>query len=185
MRRMLLVGGVILCGPILWVCSCSGPSGGTAAERFDEKDPLSPNGACYVCHTNFVGEQLSRSHLKAKVACTGCHGLSEGHANDKNIGATPPDRRFSREQVRNLCGGCHERQRLAAEKAAADGPTKVCTDCHGTHRIKADESRQGGEDAGKPKATSGAWPADNLSRLRLRQGEIGLNKTTRRDRDYD
>jgi hypothetical protein len=109
----------------------------------DAVDPMGPNGACYVCHMTFVREELSKAHLARKVTCVKCHGLSAGHANDEDIGATLPDRSFAREQVNAMCRKCHKRHRAAPEDIAARAIEReltvtpvVCTDCHGTHRIE-------------------------------------------------
>ena len=114
------------------------------AEADDETNPLGANAACYVCHIPFVKEELSRLHLKAKVACIECHGVSAGHVNDEDIGATPPEVVFKRKQIDTMCVECHKghdvparevitrwlQRRRSAESAA------VCTDCHGTHKIE-------------------------------------------------
>ena len=117
-------------------------------------DPLSVNAACYVCHMTFVGEELSTVHLKEKTMCIDCHGLSAPHANDENIGATPPDIVFKRGDVDASCEKCHEDHDAPATKVVARflerklaGPRPICTDCHGMHKIEqpeeADEDDQG------------------------------------------
>ena len=134
---------------ILLVCSCLPPSAQTAhrqadtsSARLDETDPLGANAACYVCHMTFVKEELSKIHLQAEVTCIRCHGLSAAHANDENIGATPPDVSFNRDQVNAMCIKCHESHDVPAEQIVARWlqrcPGKsvpVCTDCHGTHKL--------------------------------------------------
>ena len=114
-----------------------------------ETDPLGPNAGCYVCHMTFVREELSRTHLEAKVACVDCHGTSAPHANDEDVGATKPDRTYTRVQVSPSCRKCHPTHDVAPEKLIArwqerrpakpaakpSPPPVVCTDCHGTHRI--------------------------------------------------
>ena len=109
-------------------------------------DPMGPNGACYVCHMTFVREELTRTHLARKVTCVKCHGLSAKHANDEDIGATKPDRPYTREQVNAMCRKCHRRHDVPPEDVVArwlereltQTPT-VCTDCHGTHRLERPE----------------------------------------------
>ncbi len=103
-------------------------------------DPLGPNGACYVCHMTYVREELSKTHLAAKVTCIKCHGLSARHANDENIGATKPDRVYDRGKVNRMCRKCHKTHDVPAEAVIArwierkltESPP-VCTDCHGAH----------------------------------------------------
>lgn len=115
----------------------------------DEHDPLGANAACYVCHMAFVGEELTAVHLPHEIGCVQCHGTSEGHANDENIGATPPDKVFGPDQINPFCRTCHETHDVDPEKViarwtegsdrgAASQPAKqpaACTDCHGTHAI--------------------------------------------------
>ena len=121
-----------------------------ADEGDDTTDPLGPNGACYVCHMAFVREDLSRTHLAAKVTCTKCHGLSAKHANDENVGATKPDRVYARDQVNAACRECHGTHDVPPEAVVARWLERkltqsppVCTDCHGMHRIdRPDEDAQ-------------------------------------------
>jgi len=106
-------------------------------------DPVSVNAACYVCHMAFVHEKISEVHLKAKVTCIDCHGMSAGHANDENIGATRPDITYERRQVDLMCGKCHRGHDVPAVQVVRrfverklTNPLVVCTDCHGTHWIE-------------------------------------------------
>jgi hypothetical protein len=113
------------------------------AEPAEETDPLGANAACYVCHVTFVKEDLSKVHLAAKVTCVQCHGLSDKHANDENIGATKPDITFKRHRIDAACVKCHETHDAPADKVIArfderklpSKPLPVCTECHGTHKI--------------------------------------------------
>jgi hypothetical protein len=173
LRRILLLGA------IAWVALVAGPRGvalvagppalgtgspaavpstGNQAARAtpdaaDETNPLGANAACYICHIPFVKEELSRQHLKAKVGCTECHGLSAQHANDENVGATPPEVVFKREAVDAMCAKCHETHNVAARKVIAclqqrrlsPQTTLVCTDCHGTHKIERAAETGSGE----------------------------------------
>jgi len=120
-----------------------------AAEAEREADPIWANAACYVCHTPFVREELSKVHVEGKVTCVKCHGLSADHANDENIGATPPDIVFPRDEIDPLCLRCHPTHNVPAQEVVlrflerrlpATRPP-VCTDCHGRHKIErlADE----------------------------------------------
>jgi hypothetical protein len=109
----------------------------------DANDPLGANAACYVCHMTFVKEELAKVHLKAKVGCIQCHGLSAKHANDENIGATKPDITFKPRQIDASCGECHEGHDAPAKKVVARfverhlpaNSAPICTDCHGQHKI--------------------------------------------------
>ena len=95
------------------------------------------NSRCHVCHLNFAMEDLSVKHAAANVGCERCHGSSNAHcADEDNI--TPPDRMFPRDGISDACQECH-RQELpmtAEHKDLLAGKSKkVCTDCHGEHRL--------------------------------------------------
>jgi hypothetical protein len=92
----------------------------------------------------FVKEELAKSHLVEKIACVKCHGLSDKHANDENIGATKPDIVFKRSEVDASCLKCHDSHDVPATQVVARfverGLTSsksplICTDCHGHHKI--------------------------------------------------
>ncbi|HUW19991.1 MAG TPA: cytochrome c3 family protein [Sedimentisphaerales bacterium] len=124
---------------LIFAYSCSSPPARTsemkASETPNEIDSLSVNAACYVCHMSFVKEQISKTHLDKNVTCIRCHGLSAAHANDENVGATPPDITFQRDRIDVMCLECHKRHDMSAEKLAGFQIPPVCTDCHGSHRI--------------------------------------------------
>ncbi|MDP6545457.1 MAG: cytochrome c3 family protein [Phycisphaerae bacterium] len=139
-NSLVLLGGVSVVGLMLFVVGCLCVP---APDAGDKNNPLGPNAACYVCHMTYVKEPLSRVHLKHKVYCIDCHGISAAHANDEDIGATKPDRYYKRGQVNGACRKCHEKHTAAPEKVIkryidrklTKSPA-VCTDCHGSHRIK-------------------------------------------------
>ncbi len=142
-----------------WGCESGDPAADAAtapAESADEGTALSGNAGCLVCHMTFLKEPLSVGHLEAKIPCTGCHGPSAAHANDENVGATPPDIRIQTAGVDTFCRTCHKLPRNHPEKIIlgvvhrkGPEPGQVCTDCHGKHRI--DESAACGLD---PRARS-------------------------------
>ncbi len=119
-------------------------------------DPLGPNAACYVCHTTFVREELVTQHLPDKVDCVKCHGTSEKHANDENIGATKPDILYKKGEVDAMCKKCHDTHDAPAQKVVArfverklQGDAFICTDCHGTHKIDRAAQQAAASAAGK------------------------------------
>ena len=115
----------------------------------EEANPMWANAACCVCHIPFAKEELSKVHVAAKVACYECHGLSAGHANDEDVGATPPDVVFPRDRIDASCRKCHESHDAAAgdvvarflQRRLAPKPPPVCTDCHGRHRIEHEDKK--------------------------------------------
>jgi len=143
-RQVLLFSVIAGWTPLIYLCSCNPSPTKTTSVQFDETNPLGANAACYVCHMTFVKEELSKTHLRAEITCVRCHGLSAGHANDEDIGATPPDISFKRDQVDAMCLKCHESHDLPsearpseelAEEVVAGKYPPACTDCHGTHKI--------------------------------------------------
>ena len=127
---------VAIAGCLSFLCSCNRRATESGSAQFNESNPMGANAACYVCHTTFVQEDISKTHLWAKVPCTRCHGLSAGHANDEDIGATPPDIIIERNQVDEMCLKCHQKHDISAEELSVHKSTPICTDCHGSHRIK-------------------------------------------------
>jgi hypothetical protein len=116
---------------------------------------MADNSRCFVCHANydFDEEKLVFSHARVNIGCTRCHGDSPRHSADED-GLTPPDRMFSRGNIRFNCLGCHDWLKLVASdqlkrdrtdlqekpdhQAVLDGTAaekKFCTDCHGEHRL--------------------------------------------------
>ncbi|HOY60568.1 MAG TPA: cytochrome c3 family protein, partial [Verrucomicrobiota bacterium] len=116
--------------------------------------PVADNSRCFVCHANydFNDEQLALTHAKASIGCVKCHGESTRHSADED-GLTPPDRMFPKSHIRFNCLGCHDWMKLVdsdkVKKDRADleekpdhqsvldatAQKKLCTDCHGDHRL--------------------------------------------------
>ena len=108
------------------------------------------NSLCLLCHANFASEELVTAHLQDGVTCAVCHGLSYEHMNDETS-RTKPDLLFGRAQVGRFCRRCHtahqDPDRVSAFLAEWKGKTRpngrlilqqaVCTDCHGTHALRA------------------------------------------------
>ncbi|NQU20400.1 MAG: cytochrome c3 family protein [Candidatus Nealsonbacteria bacterium] len=142
----LVVAGVFVLGASLAAFEPPDDSDAPAADSGDTIDPLSTNATCYVCHTMFVREPISKVHFKAKVTCIDCHGLSAAHANDEDVGATKPDVMYKRGRVDKMCSKCHKEHDVPAaevigrfiERKPAQSPA-VCTDCHGRHKIEPPE----------------------------------------------
>ena len=139
MKRTVLLA--VPLGGVLLVLACGRPGK-------DSLDPMGPNAACYVCHMTFVRETISKAHAAEGVGCIKCHGTSAAHANDEDVGATKPDRFYTRAQVNPACRACHPKHDVAPEKLVAQWQAvcvakfkskppaeAACTDCHGTHHI--------------------------------------------------
>lgn len=119
------------------------------------KGPPADNSRCFVCHANYDlnDEKLALGHAQAGIGCVRCHGESSPHSTDED-GLTAPDRIYPQSHIRFNCLGCHDSTRLVAsdktklnrvdlkEKpdhlAVLNGTSKdkkICTDCHGEHRL--------------------------------------------------
>lgn len=156
MRQALVYCASAVCVVSVYSCSWppaeTDPGGVDVRSHFEETNPLGANAACYICHMTFVKEQLSRTHLRAEVGCIRCHGISAGHANDEDIGATPPDVSFKRDQVDTMCRKCHKSHDIPAEHVVGRWLERnlheqppICTDCHGTHWINGPTEGRGND----------------------------------------
>lgn len=154
MKRVILAGA----GALLMLSGCGLDGCGGAlrpANPSAKAEPkVAPNDMCHVCHIPFSEEPLAVVHDKAEVWCIECHGPSAEHMQDEDIGATPPEVAYKKNQVDPMCSKCHKPEkhsevnarvragRLAESKKAQEEikgrrveVTGVCTDCHGRHWI--------------------------------------------------
>jgi len=101
------------------------------------------NSRCFVCHASYVTEELATRHANANVGCAACHGASDAHIADESWASggngTAPDRMYTKDRVNASCMACHPKDKLDPAQhmvvlADLSGP-KVCTDCHGSHRL--------------------------------------------------
>lgn len=113
--------------------SAGGTSNGPGAE----------NSRCFVCHVNYMQEKLATTHAKANISCATCHGPSDAHIADESWASggngTAPDRMYTRDKINAGCIACHPKEKIdTAQHVAVLADTegkKVCTDCHGNHRL--------------------------------------------------
>lgn len=111
-----------------------------AAPASKRKVPQADNSRCFVCHVNYMDEELTVQHAVAKVGCDKCHGPSDAHCGDEgNI--TPPAIFYTKADVDPSCTVCHDPDKvkdaalwcLYVRKPEEAG--KLCTECHGAHRM--------------------------------------------------
>lgn len=125
------------------------------------KYPLQDNplAGCSICHVDVEDEFVGNKHFEQKVGCQTCHGPSEGHLADEN-NEVKPDRLFTRKNVDQLCGPCHECGRPNTRDSAvgADGQPMVCTDCHGYHDLSFKTTTAGADGI----CSSGPPPPESL-----------------------
>jgi hypothetical protein len=103
---------------------------------------LAGNARCYPCHINYAQEELAVRHERAGIGCKKCHGESDAHIADESWAmggsGTPPEIMYPRPKINPACMSCHTRDKidiLEHKPLFADNTDKVCTDCHGNHRL--------------------------------------------------
>lgn len=113
------------------------PEHGTASE------PAADNSRCFVCHMNYMQEEIAVTHARAGIGCAHCHGPSDAHIADESWASggngTAPDLMYPRDKINPSCMACHTREKIDTPQHVVvfTGPpaTTVCTDCHGSHRL--------------------------------------------------
>lgn len=108
----------------------------------EQAAPGADNSRCFVCHMNFIDEDIAVTHAKADIGCANCHGESDEHIADESWASggkgTAPDVMFPRPRINPFCMGCHPKDKIDTvqhQPLFANMETMVCTDCHGKHRI--------------------------------------------------
>jgi len=103
---------------------------------------MADNSRCHVCHLNYAAEDIAVDHARAGIGCSGCHGESDAHIADESWAmggnGTAPDIMYPRQDINPKCMSCHTRDAIDTPQheglfSAMD--EKVCTDCHGDHRL--------------------------------------------------
>lgn len=105
--------------------------------------PAADNSRCFVCHANYLDEKIAVTHAQANIGCARCHGESDVHIADESWGSggngTAPDTMYPKERINPSCMQCHPKDQIDTPQHepvfAAATENKVCTDCHGNHRL--------------------------------------------------
>jgi len=105
--------------------------------------PWADNSRCFVCHVNYMQAVLDASHARANIGCKDCHGESDAHIADESWASggtgTPPEVMYPRAKINPACMACHPKDKIGTEQHtsvfAGAAVEKVCTDCHGNHRL--------------------------------------------------
>ena len=108
-----------------------------------ESEPGADNSRCFVCHINYVQEDIAVTHARANIGCADCHGQSDEHIADESWASggngTPPEIMYLPPKINPFCMGCHTKETIDTEQHkplfAANATPMVCTDCHGDHRL--------------------------------------------------
>jgi hypothetical protein len=111
------------------------------ADQSDE--PQADNSRCFVCHVNYMQEDIAVIHARADIGCAGCHGESDEHIADESWASggngTAPDTMFPKPKINPFCMGCHTKDKIDTDQHKplfANFEKMVCTDCHGDHRLE-------------------------------------------------
>ena len=112
------------------------------SDASEPNGPVADNSRCFVCHANYLDEKIAVTHARANIGCAACHGASDAHIADESWGSggngTAPDTMYPKEKINPSCLRCHQRDAIDTpehEPVFAAGSKKVCTDCHGSHRL--------------------------------------------------
>ena len=104
--------------------------------------PVADNSRCFVCHINYAAEPIAANHARRNIGCIHCHGGSDAHIADESWGSggngTAPDVMYPKDKINPACMICHPGEKIDSpqhEPVFAPSGVKVCTDCHGDHRL--------------------------------------------------
>ena len=108
----------------------------------EPEGPQADNSRCFVCHVNYMEEDIAVTHANANIGCKDCHGESDEHIADESWASggngTAPDKMFPKPEIVPFCMGCHPKDKIDTvqhKPLFANMETMVCTDCHGQHRL--------------------------------------------------
>jgi hypothetical protein len=119
--------------------------------------PTNGKSSCEVCHSKIAAAYAPSIHATGHMTCVDCHG---GDPKDMGISAMSARAGFkptpTRKQIPLFCSRCHSNAGLMKQHglpahqfedyqtsghgqawARGDGKAAVCTDCHGSHGLRA------------------------------------------------
>ena len=106
-------------------------------------ESMADNSRCFVCHINYMEEDIAVTHARANIGCADCHGNCDEHIADESWASggngTPPGIMYPLSKINPFCMGCHPKDKIDTEQHkplfASTIKEKYCTDCHGDHRL--------------------------------------------------
>ncbi|HUU18792.1 MAG TPA: hypothetical protein VMW72_16700 [Sedimentisphaerales bacterium] len=121
--------------PLLLLDDSSGENSSTGS--------MADNSRCFVCHINYMDEDIAVTHARVDIGCANCHGESDEHIADESWASgengTAPDIMYPQAKINPFCMGCHTKEKIDTEQHkplfAGNNDEKYCTDCHGDHRL--------------------------------------------------
>jgi hypothetical protein len=104
---------------------------------------MADNSRCFVCHINYMQEDIAVTHAKVDMGCAHCHGESDEHIADESWASggngTAPDIMYPLSKINPFCMGCHPKEKIDTPQHeivfSNTDKQKYCTDCHGDHRL--------------------------------------------------
>lgn len=111
-------------------------------ESLSSDESMADNSRCFVCHINYMQEDIAVTHARNGMGCATCHGESDEHIADESWASggngTAPDIMYPRPKINPFCMGCHTKEKIDTVEHKllfAANSKMVCTDCHGDHRL--------------------------------------------------
>ena len=106
-------------------------------------ESMADNSRCFVCHINYMEEDIAVTHARVNMGCADCHGDCDEHIADESWASggngTPPGIMYPRAKINPFCTGCHPKEKIDAPQHKVvfsnTDKQKYCTDCHGEHRL--------------------------------------------------
>jgi hypothetical protein len=93
------------------------------------------NSRCFVCHVNYMQEDIAVIHARADIGCASCHGKSDEHIADESWASggngTAPETMFPKPNINPFCMGCHTKDKIDTDQHKplfANFEKMVCTD---------------------------------------------------------
>jgi hypothetical protein len=113
------------------------------SEAGQSDGPEADNSRCFVCHINYMQEDIAVTHSRANIGCASCHGESDEHIADESWASggngTAPNIMYPPAKINPFCMGCHTKDKIDTDQHKplfANFEKTVCTDCHGSHRLE-------------------------------------------------
>jgi formate-dependent nitrite reductase cytochrome c552 subunit len=131
-----------VCASLAVAACCVAPA---AARAQSYLPPQTIQDRCVTCHLPFKNEDVAATHFKAArppafeagdITCERCHGTNNDEHRADEDGLTAPEKMFARDKIAAMCSVAECHPKHSDTVSAEDLKKQVCTDCHGSHRMK-------------------------------------------------